>query len=88
MSALEAGGAPHANGTPDEEHALRCTWVVSCTDVIGRPYELKITAYRAPLQPGIGLKAPAGEFAYVDINHTPDFVRALTEAHSFLQSSA
>lgn len=86
MNALAADGAPGAEGTPGEGRpSLRHSWAVSCTDAFGRPYQLSITADRSPLQPGIGIKAPTGEFAYVDVDHTTDLIRALTEASRFLR---
>lgn len=79
MSVLTINGA--TEGTPEDVE--RRTWALACTDVFGRPYELRITAYRGPT-PGIGIQSPTGEYGFVDVNHVRDLSYVLNEAKRFI----
>lgn len=84
MSVLTINGTTNTDGTSgDENSEQRRSWALDCTDVFGRPYSLTITAYRSP-KPCIDIKAPSGEYAFVEVNRAGDLAFVLTEARRFV----
>lgn len=79
MSVLTINGTTDAEGFGES----RRTWAVACTDVFGRPYEMRITAYRGP-GGGLGMQCPTGEFGFVDADHVEDVSWVIHEAMHFL----
>lgn len=79
MSVLTINGATDAEGYGDN----RRTWALPCTDAFGRPYEMRITAYRGD-RPGLGMQAPTGEFGFVDADRVEDVQFVINEAMRFL----
>lgn len=79
VSVLTINGATDAEGYGAE----RRTWTLPCTDVFGRPYEMRITAYRGA-NPGLGVQAPTGEFGFVEADRVEDVRFVINEAMRFL----
>lgn len=79
MSVLTINGATDADGP----EGYRRTWALPCTDAFGRPYEMRITAYRGA-NGGLGVQAPTGEFGFVDANRVEDVAFVINEVMRFL----